>query len=94
MDFGDVGVAERGRRGEEQRGSEQRRHAARSRRLNAVAIYQQLVDQHGYAHSYESVKRYVRALRGGRFRDLLRSAFTTHFASYAIERASPRPRRV
>jgi transposase len=30
---------------------------------NAVGIYQQLVDLHGYAHSYESVKRYVRALR-------------------------------
>ncbi len=39
---------------------------ALSRRRNAVAIYQQLVDQHGYAHSYESVKRYVRALRGAR----------------------------
>jgi transposase len=30
---------------------------------NAVGIYQQLVDLHGYAHSYESVKRFVRALR-------------------------------
>ena len=34
------------------------------RRRNAVAIYQQLVDDHGYSHSYESVKRYVRAMRG------------------------------
>jgi transposase len=39
---------------------------ALSRRRNAVAIYQQLVDEHGFAHSYESVKRYVRALRGAR----------------------------
>lgn len=36
------------------------------RRRNAVAIYQQLVDDHGYSHSYESVKRYVRAMRGAR----------------------------
>jgi transposase len=33
---------------------------------NAVGIYQGLVDEHGYSHSYESVKRYVRALRGAR----------------------------
>jgi transposase len=33
---------------------------------NAVGIYQQLVDNHGFADSYESVKRYVRALRGNR----------------------------
>lgn len=33
---------------------------------NAMGIYQGLVDAHGYAHSYESVKRYVRALRGSR----------------------------
>jgi len=33
---------------------------------NATGIYQRLVDEHGYAHSYESVKRYVRALRGAR----------------------------
>ncbi len=39
---------------------------ALQRRRNGVAIYQQLVDQHGYAHSYESVKRYLRALRGTR----------------------------
>jgi transposase len=39
---------------------------ALSRKRNAVAIYQQLVDEHGYGHSYESVKRYVRALRGAR----------------------------
>ena len=31
-----------------------------------MGIYQGLVDEHGFAHSYESVKRYVRALRGGR----------------------------
>ena len=30
---------------------------------NAVAIYQELVDRHGFGHSYESVKRYVRTLR-------------------------------
>lgn len=39
---------------------------ALGRRRNAVAIYQQLVDEHGYGRSYESVKRYVRALRGMR----------------------------
>jgi transposase len=33
---------------------------------NAMGIYQGLVDNHGFAHSYESVKRYVRALRGAR----------------------------
>lgn len=30
---------------------------------NAVAIYQQLVDEHGFTAGYESVKRYVRTLR-------------------------------
>ena len=32
-------------------------------RRNAQAIYQDLVDQHGFTASYESVKRFVRALR-------------------------------
>ncbi len=39
---------------------------ALGRGRNAVGIYQQLVDDHGFGHSYESVKRYVRALRGAR----------------------------
>ncbi len=39
---------------------------ALSRRRNSVAIYQHLVDDHGFKHSYESVKRYVRALLGAR----------------------------
>ena len=30
---------------------------------NAVAIYQDLVEQHGFAHRYNSVKRFVRALK-------------------------------
>ncbi len=30
---------------------------------NAVAIYQDLVEQHGFAHCYNSVKRFVRALK-------------------------------
>ena len=30
---------------------------------NAVAIYQDLVEQHGFVHRYNSVKRFVRALR-------------------------------
>ena len=30
---------------------------------NATSIYQQLVDEHGFAAGYESVKRYVRTLR-------------------------------
>jgi transposase len=32
---------------------------------NAMSIWQQLVDQHGFAGSYQSVKRFVRKLRGG-----------------------------
>jgi hypothetical protein len=32
-------------------------------RRNAQAIYQDLVDQFGFSASYESVKRFVRALR-------------------------------
>lgn len=39
---------------------------ALGRGRNAMGIYQGLVDEHGYGHSYESVKRYVRALRGAR----------------------------
>jgi transposase len=31
---------------------------------NAMSIWQELVDQHGFAGAYESVKRYVRKLRG------------------------------
>ena len=31
---------------------------------NAVAIWQDLVDDHGFAHSYGSVRRFVRKLRG------------------------------
>lgn len=30
---------------------------------NAVSIYQDLVEQHGFAHAYNSVKRFVRGLR-------------------------------
>lgn len=36
---------------------------------NAMAIWQQLVDQHGFAGSYESVKRYVRKRRGSSSRE-------------------------
>ena len=32
-------------------------------RLNAVSIYQDLVDAHGFTAAYNSVKRFVRALR-------------------------------
>jgi transposase len=35
-----------------------------SRGRNAVAIWQALVDQHGFAGGYQSVKRFVRKLRG------------------------------
>jgi transposase len=35
-----------------------------SRGRNAMAIYQDLVDVHGFTGSYESVKRFVRKLRG------------------------------
>ena len=37
---------------------------ALERKRNAKSIWQQLVDQHGFTGSYESVKRYVRKLRG------------------------------
>jgi transposase len=37
---------------------------ALSRGRNAMSIWQELVDQHGFAGAYESVKRYVRKLRG------------------------------
>ena len=36
---------------------------ALQRGRNAVSIYQQLVDVHGYTRGYESVKRYVRGLK-------------------------------
>jgi transposase len=32
---------------------------------NAMSVWQELVDQHGFTGSYESVKRYARKLRGG-----------------------------
>jgi hypothetical protein len=35
-----------------------------SRGRNATGIFQDLVDQHGFTGSYESVKRFVRKLRG------------------------------
>jgi transposase len=35
-----------------------------SRGRNAVAIWQDLVDQHGFADGFQSVKRFVRKLRG------------------------------
>ncbi len=35
-----------------------------SRGRNAMSIWQELVDRHGFAGAYESVKRYVRKLRG------------------------------
>jgi transposase len=37
---------------------------ALSRGRNAMSIWQSLVDQHGFAGAYESVKRFVRNLRG------------------------------
>jgi transposase len=37
-----------------------------SRGRNAMAIWQDLVDQHGFAGGYQSVKRFVRKLRGVR----------------------------
>ncbi len=32
---------------------------------NAMSVWQQLVDQHGYTGSYQSVRRFVRSLSGG-----------------------------
>ena len=40
--------------------------AALSHGRNAMSIWQELVDQHGFSGAYESVKRYVRKLRGAR----------------------------
>ena len=37
-----------------------------SRGRNAVAIYQDLVDEYGFASSYQSVQRFVRKLRGAK----------------------------
>jgi hypothetical protein len=37
---------------------------ALSRGRNAMAIWQDLVDDHGFTHKYESVKSFVRKLRG------------------------------
>ena len=37
---------------------------ALSNRRNGVAIYQELVDKHGFQGSYSSVRRFVRKLRG------------------------------
>jgi transposase len=39
--------------------------AALGQDRNAIAIWQDLVDQHGFSGRYNSVKRYVRELRGG-----------------------------
>ena len=38
--------------------------AGLSKGRNAMSIWQELVDRHGFAGAYESVKRYVRKLRG------------------------------
>jgi transposase len=38
--------------------------AALAKGRNAMSIWQELVDRHGFAGAYESVKRYVRKLRG------------------------------
>lgn len=35
-----------------------------SRGRNAMSIWQEMVDRHGFTGAYESVKRYVRKLRG------------------------------
>lgn len=42
---------------------------ALSRGRNATAIWQDLVDEHGFGGSYESVKRFVRKQRGGVVRE-------------------------
>lgn len=39
---------------------------ALSRGRNAMAIWQELVDRHGFTGAYESVKRFVRKLRGAK----------------------------
>jgi len=47
---------------------------------NAMAIWQDLVDQHGFSGAYQSVKRYVRKLRGSR----PRAARPTSYSSSRI----------
>jgi transposase len=42
---------------------------AASRGRNAMAIWQDLVDDHGFTHSYQSVGRFVKKLRGERVRE-------------------------
>ena len=44
--------------------------AALGRGRNAVAIWQDLVDQHGFASGYASVRRFVVRLRGARVKSL------------------------
>ena len=47
--------------------------AALVRGRNAMSIWQELVDGHGFGGAYESVKRYVRKLRGHHRRKRARS---------------------
>ena len=42
---------------------------AASRGRNAMAIWQDLVDDHGFSHSYQSVGRFMKKLRGERVRE-------------------------
>jgi hypothetical protein len=44
-------------------------------RRNATAIFQDLVDTHGYTGAYNSVKRFVRALRGNESEQFDRLSF-------------------
>ena len=40
---------------------------------NAMSIYQDLVERHGFTHAYNSVKRFVRSFEGSRARALRRA---------------------
>ena len=48
--------------------------AGLARGCNAMGIWQDLVDQTGFTGAYQSVKRYIRKLRGSQRRNLAQSS--------------------
>jgi hypothetical protein len=64
-----------------------------SKGRNAMAIWQDLVDQHGFGGSYESVKRYVRKLRGSPSREAAAVIITAPGEDYGESGVMLRTRR-